>query len=323
MPSNLSPRPPTPSPPSWAGQVGEADPRASGLPIPAQVARTLGGPSLQPPPLQVRAGRSGVPGSPGPTLIPVSSSGAPARSHVFLQAAHSPSPRRALWGLDISRKREDSNDTGPEGGSDGWGPPEREEVEGGIKPRVGCGRGCPQVCPLGYQARASLRADPCQLPCPANRPVGQREAREASGCEVGGPRSRGTPGGSSGLPGARSGDAEGSRGRTPFLMHLTWTLEPWHLKDPPSAGATPGRPSVPLQVRGAMCRAHLGILAGEVRVAAALATQVSPSPHLPDRSRAQGPFPKVPGTQRFLVTWGQRARFHYKYFVVVHLLSPV
>ena len=207
------------------------------------------------------------------------------------------------------------------GGSDSCGPPECEEVEGGIKPWAGCGRGCPLACPQGCPARASLRADPCQLPCPANRPVGQREARVASGSEVGGPRSLETPGGSSGLPGARSGEAEGSRGRTTFLMHLTWTLEPWHLKDPLSAGTTPGRPSAPFQVRGAMCKAHLGILAGEVGMAAALATQVSPSPHLPDRSRAQGHFPKVPGTQRFLVKWGQRARFHYKYFVVVHLLS--
>ena len=57
-----------------------------------------------------------MPGSPGSTLIPISFSGAPDGSHVFLHAAHSPSPRRALWGLDISRRREDSNDTGAEGG---------------------------------------------------------------------------------------------------------------------------------------------------------------------------------------------------------------
>ena len=76
-------------------------------------------------------------------------------------------------------------------GSEGWGPPEGEEVEGGIRPLAGCGRGCPQACPQECQPRASLRADPCQLPRPANRPIGQREARVASGSEVGGPRSLG------------------------------------------------------------------------------------------------------------------------------------
>ena len=35
MPSNLSPRPPTPALPSWVGQVGEAVPRAPGTPYPS------------------------------------------------------------------------------------------------------------------------------------------------------------------------------------------------------------------------------------------------------------------------------------------------
>ena len=69
------------------------------------------------------------------------------------------------------------------------------------------------------------------------------------------------PGGSPGLPGAGSGEAEGSSGRTTFPMHPTWTLEPWHLKAPRPAGTSPGWHSASLQVRGAMCKAHLGILA--------------------------------------------------------------
>ena len=73
------------------------------------------------------------------------------------------------------------------GRSEGWGPPEGEEADGGRKHLAGCGRGCPQACPQGRQATTSLRADPCQLPCPANRPIRQREARAASGSEVGGP----------------------------------------------------------------------------------------------------------------------------------------
>ena len=57
----------------------------------------------------------------GSILILVSFSGAPAHSHGLLRAAYSPSPRRALWGLDISRRREDSIDTGPEAGFRGLG----------------------------------------------------------------------------------------------------------------------------------------------------------------------------------------------------------
>lgn len=51
-------------------------------------------------------------------------------------------------------------------------------------------------------------------------------------------------------PRGQVGEAEGSSSRATFSMHPTWTLEPWHLKDPRPAGTSPGWHSASLQVQG-------------------------------------------------------------------------